>query len=184
MPCLTICETFLYGTSKNPSSAVMNSCCRDGKGDGDDDRREKMKHSLVWTSWRANILTRGETKIGLPVPIEAGNCALEEATDKLVPGKEKLDIPKGVVASKDKVDMSWVKTAFTIEAVNNSRDKSGPEDDPSTIPAEPPKEEPLDWRDKAPSLSFLDWWPCQNKCSNCCELCVSEEWTHYSFWRK
>ena len=40
------------------------------------------------------------------MPIEAGNCALEEAIDKLVPGKEKLDVAKGVVASKDKVDVS------------------------------------------------------------------------------
>ena len=28
------------------------------------------------------------TKIGLPVPGEAGNCAIEEATGKQGPGKE------------------------------------------------------------------------------------------------
>ena len=89
----------------------------------------------------ANALTKEGTKIGLPAPGDVCNCALEEATSKLGPGEEKNGRSKVyIAASKDKVE-ARVKSALTMEAFNNSRDKPGRDDEPSIILAEPTEQE-------------------------------------------
>ena len=62
------------------------------------ERTGKLSNDIVG---EANILTIEGTNMCLLAPGEAGNCAMEEATGKLEPGKEKLIIAEGIMASKD-----------------------------------------------------------------------------------
>ena len=45
----------------------------------------KLSNDIVG---EVNVLTKEGTNIGLPVPGEAGNCAVEEATGKLGPARK------------------------------------------------------------------------------------------------
>ena len=91
----------------------MNGCWRDGETNGADKPREKdgahgaselagkLSDDIVGT---ANVLTKDGTKTGLPELGAAGNCALGlvEATDKLGPGKQKLDVAAGRRSSRQR----------------------------------------------------------------------------------
>ena len=139
----------------------MNGCWRDGEMNGADKPREKdeahgaselagkLSDDIVGT---ADVLTKDGTKTGLPVPGEAGNCALGlvEATDKLGPGKKKLDVAAGGAASgKDKAtnwslrrpELRSGQIALTIEAVKLSKDKPEAEDELTTKLTKPAEEE-------------------------------------------
>ena len=90
----------------------------------------------------ANILTKEATNIFLPAPAEAGNCAMEEATGKLGPSKEKLVVAEGQPKRmKLHPESRSGRIALTMEVVNDFRDKPGPEDEPGKILAEPAEEE-------------------------------------------